>query len=140
MVDMDTSDQDSFYSLGRPFMLTAKCVVDMGNGKLELSMDDQKVTFNLFEAIKHPNNNKSCFKVEAFEQEVDHAMQHLTTHSPLEKALIYALDCLTNDEEKDLEACLEDLERLKEIHEGEDTIEALKEDIPPEKRKLELKM
>ena len=82
----------------------------------------------------------SCFKVEAFEQEVDHAMQHLTTHSPLEKALIYALDCLTNDEEKDLEACLEDLERLKEIHEGEDTIEALKEDIPPEKRKLELKM
>ena len=37
--------------LGRPFMLTAKCVVDMGNGNLEMSVDDQKVTFNLFDTI-----------------------------------------------------------------------------------------
>ena len=73
--------------LGRPFLLTAKHVVDMGNGNLEMSMDDQKVIFNLFEAIKHPRNNKPWFKVEVIEQEADHAMQHLKTHSPLEKAL-----------------------------------------------------
>jgi len=29
--------------LGCPFMLTAKCVVDMRNGNLEMSVDDQKV-------------------------------------------------------------------------------------------------
>ena len=45
-------------------------------------------------------------------------MQHLATHSSLEKALINAIDCFTNEEEKDLEACLEDLEHLKEIHSG----------------------
>ena len=39
--------------LGRPFMLTANCVVDMGNGNLEMSVDNQKVTFNLFKAIKY---------------------------------------------------------------------------------------
>ncbi|XP_006575891.1 uncharacterized protein LOC114373491 [Glycine soja] len=125
--------------LGRPFMLIAKCVVDMGNRNLELSVDDQKVTFNLFEAIKHPSTNKPCFRVEAVKQEPDHAMQHLTTRSPLEKALINAVDCLTNEEEKDLEACLEDLEQLKVIHVGKDIVEALKEDNPPEKTKLELK-
>ncbi|XP_006606867.1 uncharacterized protein LOC114402069 [Glycine soja] len=38
--------------LGRPFMLTTNCVVDMGKGKMEISVDDQKVTFNLFEAMK----------------------------------------------------------------------------------------
>jgi len=56
--------------LGRPFMLTAKCVIDMGNGNLEISVDDQKVTFNLFDTIKHPNYHRACFKVEAVEHEV----------------------------------------------------------------------
>ena len=44
-------DADIPLILGRPFMLTAKCVVDMGNGNLEISVDDQKVTFNLFDTI-----------------------------------------------------------------------------------------
>ena len=48
-------------------MLTAKCVEDMGNGNLEMSVEDQKVTFNLFKAIKNPNDCKTCFKVEAVE-------------------------------------------------------------------------
>ncbi|XP_028201724.1 uncharacterized protein LOC114385876 [Glycine soja] len=39
--------------LGRPFMLKTKCIVDIGNGNLEMSVEDQKVIFNLFEAIKH---------------------------------------------------------------------------------------
>ena len=46
-------DEEIPLILGWPFMMTAKYMVDMGNGNLELSMDDQKVTFNLFEAIKH---------------------------------------------------------------------------------------
>jgi len=54
--------------------------------------------------------------VKAIEQEANHTMQHLATHSPLEKALINVVDCLTNKEERDLEAYLEDLERLKEIN------------------------
>ena len=37
--------------LGCPFMLTANYVMDMGKGNLEMSVDDQKVTFNLFEAM-----------------------------------------------------------------------------------------
>jgi len=48
-------------------MLTAKCVVDMGNDNLEMSVEDQKVTFNLFEAMKHPSDTKACFSVEAVE-------------------------------------------------------------------------
>ena len=70
-------DYDIPLILGRPFMLTAKCVVDMGNGNLEMSVDDQKVTFNLFEAIKHANDNKTCFKVETTEQETNIVVQSL---------------------------------------------------------------
>ena len=42
-------DYDIPLILGKPFMLTTKCVVDMGNGNLKMSVEDQKVTFNLFE-------------------------------------------------------------------------------------------
>jgi len=132
-------DSDIPLILGRPFMLTAKYMVDMGNGNLEMSVEDQKVTFNLFEAIRHPSDTKTCFKVEAIEREVDLAMQHLTIHSQLEKSFINAVDYLTNEEENDLRACLEDLDRLKEISSGEYAFEELKKDSPIENPKVELK-
>ena len=66
-------------------------------------------------------------------------MQHLATHSPLKKALINVVDCLTNEEEKDLKACLEDLEQLKKILAGVDVVEDLKKDSLAEKPKVELK-
>ena len=58
-------------------MLTTKCVVDMGNDNLEMSLEDQKAIFNLFKAIKHPSDNKTCFKVEAIEKEADLVGRHL---------------------------------------------------------------
>lgn len=36
-------------------------------------------------------------------------------HSLLEKALVNAIDCLSNEEEKELKACLEDLDESKEV-------------------------
>ena len=51
--------------LGRPFMVTAKCVMDMGKGNLEMSVEDQKATFNLFEANEHPGNSKTCTTTKA---------------------------------------------------------------------------
>ena len=105
-------DADIPLILGRPFMLTGKCVVNIGNGNLEMSVDDQKVTFNLFDAIKHSNDHKACFKVESVEQEVAMVVQSIMSHSPLEKALINVVDCLTKEEEKDLRNCLEDLDGL----------------------------
>ena len=76
MMDIE-EDSNIPLILGCPFMLTAKCVVDMGNDNLEMSVEDQKATFNLFEAIKHPSDNKTCFKVEAIEKEADLAGRHL---------------------------------------------------------------
>ena len=133
-------DYDIPLILGRPFMLTAKCVVDMGNGNLEMTVDDQKVTFNLFEVIKHPSDNKACFKVETSGQKANMVVQGMTSHSPLEKELINAIGCLTKEEEKDLRACLEDLDRLKVISSGEHAFEELKKDPTAEKPKVDLKI
>jgi len=53
-------DPDIPIILGRPFMSMTNCIVDMGKGKLELGVEDQKVSFDLFEAMKHSNDMKAC--------------------------------------------------------------------------------
>ena len=133
-------DSDIPLILDRPFMLTVKCIVDMGNGNLEMSVDDQKVTFNLFEAIKHPNDHKACFKVETIEQEADMVVQNMVPHSPLEKALINVVDCLTKEEENDLRACLVDLDKLKIVPSRECAFEVLKKKPATEKPMVDLKI
>ena len=71
-VIMDIEENDEIpLILGRPFMLTTKCVMEMGNDNLEMSVEDQKATFNLFEAIEHPSNSKTCFKVKEIEQKAN---------------------------------------------------------------------
>ena len=63
-------DAEILLILGRPFMLTTNCVVDMGKGNLEMSVDDQKVTFNLFDAAKHSIDRSVCSKMNEIENEI----------------------------------------------------------------------
>ncbi|KHN31078.1 hypothetical protein glysoja_045911, partial [Glycine soja] len=53
--------------LGRPFMLTANCVVDMGKGNLEMGINDHKITFDLFDAKKHKLDRNVCSKMDEIE-------------------------------------------------------------------------
>jgi len=53
--------------LGRPFMSMTNCIVDMGKGQLELGVEDQKVSFGLFEAMNHPNDLKARFDLDKVE-------------------------------------------------------------------------
>ncbi|XP_025979784.1 uncharacterized protein LOC114370475 [Glycine soja] len=131
-------DTDIPLILGRPFMLTSNCVVDMGNGNLELSIDNQKITFDLFKAMKYLQEGWKCFRVEEIDKEDVSILE--TPQSSLEKAMVNALDCLTSEEEKDLKACLEDLDRQDSIPEGEAKFETLEEKVPSEKKKVELKI
>ena len=66
-------------------------------------------------------------------------MQHMTTHSLVEKELINVVDFLNNEQEKDLRAYLEDLDQLKEIPSREQAFEELQKDSPTKKPKVELK-
>ena len=56
--------------LGCPFMLTANCMVDMGKGNLQIGIDDQKITFDLFDAEKHSLDWNVCAKVDEVENEM----------------------------------------------------------------------
>ena len=56
--------------LGRSFMLTASCIVDMGKKKLELGFEDQKIDFNLFVEDKSAPEHNVCLQVMGEGQEV----------------------------------------------------------------------
>ncbi|BAU01143.1 hypothetical protein VIGAN_11030900, partial [Vigna angularis var. angularis] len=42
--------------LGRPFMKTARVLIDVDEGKLKVRVEDEEVNFNVFEAMSHPND------------------------------------------------------------------------------------
>jgi len=68
---MDVSeDIDIPIILGRKFMLTASCIVDMGKRKLELGFEDQKIDFDLFVEDKLAPEHNVCLQVMERGQEV----------------------------------------------------------------------
>ena len=56
--------------LGRPFMLTTNYVVYMGKRKLEMGINDQKISFDLFDEEKHLPDQNVCSKVNELKNEM----------------------------------------------------------------------
>eukprot|EP00256_Glycine_max_P030546 XP_006574133.2 uncharacterized protein LOC102662154 [Glycine max] len=56
--------------LGRLFMLTASCVMDMGKRKLEMDIEDQKISFDLFDEEQQLLDQNVCLQVKEFVEEV----------------------------------------------------------------------
>ncbi|KAK7314094.1 hypothetical protein VNO77_39304 [Canavalia gladiata] len=53
VLDME-EDAEIPLILGRPFIATGRALIDVQQGQLMLRVQDEKVTFNVFEAMKHP--------------------------------------------------------------------------------------
>ena len=63
-------DVDIPLILGRPFMLTTSYVVDMGKRKLEMGIEDQKISFDLFDEEKQLLDQNVCLQVKEFEEKI----------------------------------------------------------------------
>lgn len=63
VVDME-DDSEVPLILGKPFMIIVKVIINVDNGKLKVRVQDEEVIFNVFEAIKHPNDEKDCFRMD----------------------------------------------------------------------------
>ncbi|XP_028220264.1 uncharacterized protein LOC114401884 [Glycine soja] len=67
VIDIE-EDADIPLILGRPFMSNASCVVDMGKKMLQMGIEDQKISFDLFHEDKDPPSQNVCFKVHVMEE------------------------------------------------------------------------
>ena len=72
--------------LGRPFLATGRALIDVQKGELRLRVQEDEVTFSVFNAIKHPHDNDSCFRVDVIEAIVSN---QLGLSKPLEISLTH---------------------------------------------------
>ena len=54
--------------LGRPFMSTASCIADMGKKMLQMGIEDQEISFDLFHEDKEPLDRNAYFRVHVMEE------------------------------------------------------------------------
>jgi len=65
---LDMKDDEGMSSttiiLGSPFMMTSRTKINMHGGSLSMDIGDEKVQFNVLEAMKHPTEDHSLFCID----------------------------------------------------------------------------
>ena len=85
ILDME-EDKEVPIILGRPFLATGRALINEQKGKLRLRVQEEEVTFKVFNAIKHPHDNDSCFRLDVIEAIVSIQLSH---SKPLETSLTH---------------------------------------------------
>ncbi|GAU46944.1 hypothetical protein TSUD_180480 [Trifolium subterraneum] len=139
-VVMDIEEDDDVpLILGRSFMKTARMMIDIDDGVMKVRVQDEEVSFNLWEAMKHPKEKDECFKVDATEEAILDVRKQAHRPSSLEQALTDAFETLDPEKEEEIEDFLKQLDAFKELSPPETTTEELKVDEKPVEVNLELK-
>ena len=66
VLDME-EDKEIPIIMGRPFLAIGRALIDVQKGELQLTVQDDEVTFNVFKAMRHPTESDACFLVETVE-------------------------------------------------------------------------
>nr|XP_027083717.1 uncharacterized protein LOC113706019 [Coffea arabica] len=77
--------------LGRPFLSTARTKIDVNEGPLSMEFDGETVNFNIFEAMKYPEESNSVFALSVIEHFVQEIFE-LDGEDALEVALVKHLE------------------------------------------------
>ncbi|XP_019435112.1 PREDICTED: uncharacterized protein LOC109341625 [Lupinus angustifolius] len=126
--------------LGRPFMKTARVIIDVDDGKLKVRVQDDEVNFNVFEAMHHPKDRQQCFRVDVLEKLC--LTRNFQSHNrcSLEKALIGAVEDANEKENEEIERCVAELDANIMVLNPQVRSEQLPANQQSESQKLELKL
>ncbi|XP_061374216.1 uncharacterized protein LOC133316477 [Gastrolobium bilobum] len=75
ILDMEEEDTESLLFLGRTFLATARSLIDVEQGKLMLRVNEETITIDVFEAIKHPVDVEDCFKVDVIQEAAEEVIE-----------------------------------------------------------------
>ncbi|KAL5573789.1 hypothetical protein UlMin_023386 [Ulmus minor] len=115
VLDME-EDREVPLILGRPFLATGRTLIDVHQGKLILRVQDEQVTFNVFEAMKFPSDVDACFEISVLDRVVAEKFHEYFPSSPLENCIVNGKTIGTLDDEGIIE-CVNNLDALP-IFEG----------------------
>jgi len=123
--------------LGRPFMKTKNIMIDVDERKLKVRVQDEEVSFDVFEAMKHMIDQIDCFRMDTLDELYLENQMQIYVDDSLMKAIINNNKDLEVWEEKEIKECLKDLEKAKEVYKEVFHESELNKASPP--RKIELK-
>ena len=89
--------------LGRPFLATVQTLIDVRKGELTMRVQDEMVTFNVFNAIKLPSDEDECFKVELLKAAVNSEIDQKLKSDILERVLTGDSDLKDKEEAEQLQ-------------------------------------
>src|SRR5262249_42736309 len=82
--------------LRRPFLATAKALIDMAKGRLILRIQDEEVIFDISKSMKYPpSSDDSCFRVDVIEEAISEVCQDSMSNNQLE------IGTVTDEEDKE---------------------------------------
>ncbi|KAF7812290.1 uncharacterized protein G2W53_033266 [Senna tora] len=61
--------------LGRPFLATSRTIIDVQKGELKMRVQEEEVTYNVFKAMKLPDEPEECFRVNVIESSINSAVR-----------------------------------------------------------------
>ncbi|XP_075655038.1 uncharacterized protein LOC142625233 [Castanea sativa] len=64
VLDMENGDQTTPILLGRPFLNTSKTKIDVHSGTLTIEFDGEIVKFNIYDAMKYPDDNNPVYSID----------------------------------------------------------------------------
>ena len=108
-------DVDVPLILGRPFMKTAKVIIDVDKGKLKVCVENEEVSFNVFEAMKHPNDKKDYFRLDVIDEEYSRIQKNLGSSDTLLQVITKLAEELVEIGDTEALALATELEKAKEF-------------------------
>ncbi|GKE44632.1 DNA-directed DNA polymerase [Tanacetum coccineum] len=90
--------------LGRPFLATARAMIDVFNKKITLRVGDDKVIFDVDQSIKRlPNEDDECYRIDDLDNTINAEAQELLESAEpvkLEREHLYSASANEIDEKK----------------------------------------
>lgn len=92
------ADKDVPIILGRSFLATGRTLIDVQKGELTMRVQNKEVTFNVFKAMRAPNDNlDECFRIDTINCSTEVEFFNSHTEDTLEATLL--AEANRNDEE-----------------------------------------
>ena len=86
-METDPDEKDSVILLGRPFMATAKAVINVHEGKLTLKVLDEVVEYKVFESLACPIGAHDCYSVDILDEIEEEANMRVCYQEVVDEAI-----------------------------------------------------
>jgi len=122
-------DVDVPLILGIPFMKTTKVIIDVDKGKLKVCVENKEVSFNVFEAMKHPNDKKDCFRLDVIDEQCSRVQRSLGSSDSLLQVITKPTEELITTKHEEALARAKGLDQAKTVVQER----TIKEELPAER-------